>query len=146
MMSKVRISSEANQYFTSHFDEQLKLYEIVWHEASQDIKEKEYEQFFLRERDLLAKYNKINFVLVNLKNRLDTLPPDLQEWSTKHITPLFIAKSTELKVAIVRSQDFSTQFSIEQALEEDDLNEEEVKIQYFEEEEAAREWLLDTQS
>jgi len=145
-MSIIKVSSKDNIYFTSHFDKDLKLYEIVWHEASQDIEEDEYIKFMIHERNELAKYEVINFVLINLLNRLDTMSPDLQEWSTENIAPFFLNKSTYLKVAVIRSKDFSTQFSLEQAIEEDNTPEEKAITKHFDDEQEAREWLLDTQS
>lgn len=144
-MSRLKISSNDNQYFTSYFDEELKLYEIVWHEASQDMEEEEYKQLLLNDKEGLYIYPQINFVLINLQNRLDTMSPELQEWSTKNIAPFFLEKSTHLKVAVVRSKDFSTQFSLEQALEEDNTPEEKAVTKHFENEQEAREWILDTQ-
>ncbi|OJJ21522.1 hypothetical protein BKI52_13340 [marine bacterium AO1-C] len=142
-MSKVKISNPDNPYFTSHFDEELKLYELVWHEASQDMEDEEYKQYMLNDRNNLAKYEKINFVFINLQHRLDTMAPHLQEWSSENIAPFFLEKSTKLKVAVVRSQDFTTQFSLEQAFEEDNVSEDAVLTKHFDEELAAREWLLD---
>ena len=145
-MSKVKISTINNPYFTSYFDEDLKFYEIVWHEASQDIEDEEYKQLMLQETKELSKYEQINLVLVNLQNRLDTMSPDLQEWSSENIAPFFLEKITKLKTAVIKSKDFTTQFSLEQAFEEDDVSEEIALVKHFEDEQEAREWLLDTQA
>ncbi|HAS39311.1 MAG TPA: hypothetical protein DCS93_02475 [Microscillaceae bacterium] len=144
-MSKVKISAAENLYFTSYFDVDLKLYEIVWHEASQDMEEEEYKKYLLNEKSTLAKYKQINLVLVNLQNRLDTMSPELQEWSSANIAPFFLEKITKLKIAVVRSQDFSTQFSLEQAFEEDSVSEDIAITRHFDNEQMAKEWLLDTQ-
>jgi len=144
-MSKVTISTKDNPYFTSCFDEDLKFYEIVWHEKSQDMEDNEYKQLMLHEKKELAKYEQINLVLVNLENRLDTMAPELQEWSSENIASFFLEKITRLKTAVVKSKDFTTQFSLEQAFEEDGVTEDIALIKHFDNEQEAREWLLDTE-
>ncbi|OJJ21523.1 hypothetical protein BKI52_13345 [marine bacterium AO1-C] len=142
-MPRVQLSAPDNRYFTSYFDEELKLYEIVWHEESEKMDEEEYKALMLNDRDLLTQYyHKVNYIIINLVHRLHTMSPELQDWSSAHISPTFVNHLGVFKVAVVNSKDFSTQFSIEQALEEDNVTEEMVKIRYFDEEQEARSWLL----
>lgn len=140
-MSKIEISSADNQYFTSYFDEELKLYEIIWHKASENIEDEEYKKLMLEDRNVvLEKCDEIHFTLINIKNRLDTMTPDLQEWASENITGHTLKKYQILKIAVVTSEDFGTQFSIEQALEEDEI--EDGVIRYFQNEQDAKAWLL----
>ena len=105
--------------------------------------EEEYKTLMLNDRDeLLQRYNKVNYIIINLINRLHTMSPELQDWSSAHISPTFVSHLGVFKVAVINSKDFSTQFSIEQALEEDNVTEDVVKIKYFDEEQEARAWLL----
>lgn len=142
-MSVVKISDDRNPYFTSSFDEDLKLYEIVWHAASENMEEEEYKLLMLEDRDkVLTKYTQLNFILINLEERLDTMSPELQEWATENITVAVFKKYNIIKIAIVNSKDFATQFSLEQAIEEDGMSDEITR--YFDNQENARTWLLET--
>ncbi len=136
----IQLSNQRNQFFTSYFDEDLKLYEIVWHTESEKMDDEEYKVLMLNDRDLLgSKYNQINYVIINLINRLHTMPPELQDWSSTTISPTFVRLGTS-KVAVIRSKDFTTQFSLEQAMEEDQAAE--GVVAYFDNEQEARAWLL----
>ena len=136
----VQLSAKSNKYFTSYFDEDVKLYEIVWHAESERMDDHEYQDLMILDRNVLKnKYNKVNYVLINLVNRLHTMSPELQDWSSATISPTFAQLGTT-KVAIIRSKDFSTQFSLEQAMEEDKAAE--GVVAYFDNEQDARAWLL----
>ncbi|HAS39312.1 MAG TPA: hypothetical protein DCS93_02480 [Microscillaceae bacterium] len=140
MSNITQLSEEVNKYFTSYFDEDLKLYEIIWHEASDRMDDEEYKTLMLHDRDLIIqKYNQVNYIIINLFNRLHTMTPELQDWSSATISPTFAQLGT-LKVAIIKSKDFSTQFSLEQAMEEDQVAE--GVVQYFNDNDEARKWLL----
>lgn len=136
----IQLSENSNKHFTSYFDEALKLYEIVWHKESEKLDDEVYKVLMLRDRDIIRKnYNRINYVVINLVNRLHTMSPELQDWSSATISPTFVELGTS-KVAIIRSKDFSTQFSLEQAMEEDQAAE--GVVEYFDNDEEAKQWLL----
>lgn len=136
----IQLSDNNNKYFTSYFDEDLKLYEIVWHKESEKMEDEEYKKLMTRDRDLLSQnYSKINYVIINIVQRLHTMSPELQDWSSATISPTFVELGTS-KVAIIRSKDFSTQFSLEQAMEEDQAAE--GVVEYFDNDEEAKQWLL----
>ncbi|EAY24987.1 hypothetical protein [Microscilla marina] len=140
-MSTVQLSDESNKYFSSFYDEELKLYELVWHKASEYMEEHEYKALMQADRDkVLKNYEQLNFILINLTERLDTMSPELQEWSSKNVSVYIFEKYNILKVAVVNSRDFSTQFSLEQALEEDKESENITK--YFDKAEDAKAWLF----
>jgi len=136
----IQLSDNDNKYFTSYFDEDLKLYEIVWHKESEKMEDEEYKVLMMQDRDLLSqKYNQINYVIINIRHRLHTMSPELQDWSSATIAPTFANMGTS-KVAVIRSKDFSTQFSLEQAMEEDQVPE--GVVAYFDSDEEAKQWLL----
>lgn len=140
-MARVKLSSDSNKYFTSYFDEDIKLYSLIWHSASEDIQEDEYKELLKQNTQALFKQsNQVNYILINVKERLDTMAPELQEWSTKYISAPLLEKYDVQKVAVIRSQDFSTQFSIEQAIEEDNVDES--LVRYFDDEQEAHKWFL----
>lgn len=140
-MARVKLSNDSNKYFTSYFDEDIKLYSLIWHSASEDIQEDEYKELLKQNTQTLFKQsNQVNYILINVKERLDTMAPELQEWSTKYISAPLLEKYDVQKVAVIRSQDFSTQFSIEQAIEEDNVDES--LVRYFDDEQEAHNWFL----
>lgn len=140
-MSIVQLSDENNKYFSSYYDEDLKLYELVWHKASEYMEEHEYKALMQADRDkVLKNYDQLNYILINLTERLDTMSPELQEWASENVSSHIFEQYDVLKVAIINSKDFSTQFSLEQAVEEDNVSEE--MTQYFDDEEAAKAWLF----
>ncbi|WP_299466124.1 hypothetical protein [uncultured Microscilla sp.] len=140
-MSIVQLSDESNKYFSSSYDEELKLYSLVWHKTSEYMEEHEYKMLMQADRDAMLKnYDQLSFILIDLTERLDTMSPELQEWSTKNISSYIFDKYEVLKVAIVNSRDFSTQFSLEQAIEEDNISED--LTRYFDKKEEAEAWLF----
>ncbi len=140
-MSIVQLSDKGNRYFSSYYDEDLKLYELVWHKASEYMEEHEYKALMRADRDkVMQNYDQLNYILINLTERLDTMSPELQEWSSEHVSAHIFEKYQVIKIAIINSKDFSTQFSLEQAVEEDNVDED--MTQYFDEEDAAKAWLL----
>lgn len=140
-MSKIQLSNPENTFFSSYYDEDLKLYEIIWHKASENMAEEEYKELMIADRDqVFRQYNVLHYILIDLTNRLDTMSPELQEWSTQNVTQFVLEKYQVLKIAIVNSKDFATQFSLEQAIEEDQVNEE--MTGFFDTTTQAKEWLL----
>lgn len=139
-MAKIPLSN--NQYFQSSFDQELKLYELVWFKESGNMSEDEYKNLMNADRDkVLEKCSQVNYILINIKERVDTMSPELQEWSTAAVSSRIFEKYNILKIAVITSQDFYTQVSVEQAIEEDKVSDEVVR--YFDNEEQAQEWILD---
>jgi hypothetical protein len=89
---------------------------------------------------VMQNYEQLNYILINLTERLDTMSPELQEWASEHVSAHIFEKYKVIKIAIINSKDFSTQFSLEQAVEEDNVADD--MTQYFDEEDAAKAWLL----
>ncbi|EAY28234.1 hypothetical protein [Microscilla marina] len=138
-MAKITLSN--NQYFESSFDQELKLYELIWHKASEAIEDDEYKALMNADRDkVLQECDKLNYIVINIKERMDTMSPELQEWSTAAISSQIFSKYNVLKIAVIASKDFYTQVSVEQAIEEDNINE--GVVRYFEDEQQATEWIL----
>ena len=138
-MAKISLSN--NQYFQSSFDQELKLYELVWFKESGSMSDDEYKNLMNLDRDkVLEECSQINYIIINIKERVDTMSPELQEWSTTTVSSHIFAKYNILKIAVITSHDLYTQVSVEQAIEEDKVNE--GVVRYFDDEEQAKEWIL----
>ena len=138
-MARVKLSKEDNKYFTSYFDEDLDMYELFWNAESEHMEDEEYQSLMQEQRDaVIANNYTIEFFLLDNREFLFSMSPDLQEWQANEIFAKMVTK--EVKIAVMVSSDFIAQLSIEQAIEEDDNAGETSK--YFEDEQEAREWIL----
>ncbi|HAS39313.1 MAG TPA: hypothetical protein DCS93_02485 [Microscillaceae bacterium] len=146
-MSKVTIIE--NKYTSIFFDEDLELYEQYWYPESEDMEEEEYKETITY---MLEYITEKNYVLLNylLDNRdfLFSMSPEMQEWQASNVASVLVKllekqgqSPQDIKTAIITSEDFISQLSIEQAMEENEVSE--LTTRYFEDEQEAREWLLD---
>ena len=144
-----RVTIVENKYTSVHFDEDLNLYEQVWNTETEDMEEEEYKdiitQLIATLEDKVDSYIIHNYLLDN-RNFLFSMSPEMQEWNAKNSTQFFVDLMEKqgldsVKNAIIVSADFISQLSIEQAFEENQEGEQYTK--YFEEEQEAREWLFD---
>lgn len=138
-MARIKLSKDDNKYFDSHFDEDLNLYELFWNEISEDMEDDEYKDLMREQRDtVIENGHTIEFFLLDNREFLFSMSPDLQEWQANEI---FVKMVTpEVKIAVLVSSDFIAQLSIEQAIEEHDNAGETTR--YFDDEQEAREWIL----
>ncbi|EAY28231.1 hypothetical protein [Microscilla marina] len=139
-MPRIKLSQDDNKYFTSYFDEDLGMYELFWNKESEDMEDEDYKTLMLKDKELLVAYPDVDFFLLDNRNFLFSMSPDLQEWSAREITSKMFEKNPNIRTAILVSSDFIAQLSIEQAIEEDEQTNETTK--YFEDEQEAREWIL----
>ncbi len=141
-MSKVTITE--NKFCTIQIDEELELYEQVWHPASEEMEENEYKEI----HSSMVTYIKDNYSQAPLYWLLDnrsnnySISPELQEWHAQNVfgqLAQILQHPERLKIAFLVSEDFITQLSNEQTIEEH--KETEKGTRYFTEEQEAREWL-----
>ena len=140
----MKVTVLENQYCSIYVDMDLSLYEQYWHRASSDMEEEDYQEIHLQIRDHLIQnaYPLRGFFLDNRENFF-VISPELQEWHAENVSAKLEAalpNASELKVAIVVSEDFISQLSIEQTMEENATSGE--VSRYFQDEHEAREWLL----
>ncbi|HAS42166.1 MAG TPA: hypothetical protein DCS93_16940 [Microscillaceae bacterium] len=144
MFQAMKVTVLENQYCSIYIDMELNLYEQYWHSASSDMEEEDYKEIHLKVRDHLVSHayplrgffldNRLNFFVIS---------PELQAWHAENVSAKLEAallNARELKVAIVVSEDFISQLSIEQTMEENATSGE--VSRYFQDEYEAKEWLL----
>lgn len=133
----------SDEYVDTYYNGHLQLIENHWKKSTEHLTEAEYRMLTLDTLDVLEKSIQengwvFNRILADNRNFLFTMPPKLQEWQAKHV----FAKLLELglkKTAIIMSQEFISQYSIEQTFEESpELNE---STRYFDNIKEAKDWL-----
>lgn len=137
---RISLLENESKYLEAFYDVDLEMVELYWKESSEHMEDHEYQTLT---KELLNNVNgrKISNQLLDNRQFLFSMSPALQEWSEKEISSKMFAQNPEVRVAVLTSQDFITQLSIEQAIEEDNNSSDE-NVRYFEDEQEAKEWLL----
>jgi len=140
----MKVTVLENKYCSIYVDLNLDLFEQYWHSESLYMEDEDYQETHLTMRDHLIEkaYTPHLFFLDNRENFF-VISPELQEWHAKNISTKVVESLPNLdllRVAIITSEDFISQLSIEQTIEEYISTNEFTK--YFQEECKAREWLL----
>lgn len=140
-MTKVNLHS--GKYLEASYNPQTRLGEFYWKKTTEDMTEAEYRMIM---SDILDKFMEnlktknwsgANWLLDN-RQFLFTMPPKLQEWQAKKIFEPLVESGAK-KVAVIMSEDWVTQFAIEQTFDED--GETKMLTQYFSDLDQANEWL-----
>ncbi|WP_299458740.1 STAS/SEC14 domain-containing protein [uncultured Microscilla sp.] len=139
---RTQISTLSNNYFTAYIDKDVGLYELYWHEASADMTDEDYQTLLSEGLKVLIDEGYISsFKYQLLDNRFNffTISPDLQEWQQENIGKKIIEMLEEYpKTAFIQNDDFITQLSFEQTLEEMEARD----VRYFNNIEDAKAWLF----
>lgn len=140
----MKVTLLENKYCSIYLDLDLNLFEQYWHSESSDMEEEDYKEPHLIMRNhLLGKAYAPHLFFLDNRLNFFVISPELQQWHAKNISTKIaetLPNPELLKVAIVVSEDFISQLSIEQTLEEHATTGE--ISRYFEDEHEAREWLL----
>ncbi|WP_045114620.1 hypothetical protein [Microscilla marina] len=141
---KVQISTESNKYFTAYFDVDLCLIEVYWQEESSDMTDDDYKELMggVIQRMLDNNYLPLlRYQLLDNRSNLFTMSPELQEWQNEHVGKKVVEAIGDYpKTAFIQSEDFITQLSFEQTMEETD--ETSGLVRYFDNVIDAKSWLL----
>ncbi|EAY28233.1 hypothetical protein M23134_03494 [Microscilla marina ATCC 23134] len=117
------------------------LYELIWLPNTANMSEDDYKIAMLSDQNkLFNNYDVVNFLLLDNRDFLMTMSPELQEWSAKEITSEVMEANPQLKIALVVSQDIFSRVSVSQAVEEDETMDR--VTHYFENKEEAYDWIL----
>ncbi|WP_299458742.1 STAS/SEC14 domain-containing protein [uncultured Microscilla sp.] len=142
---KVQVSTESNKYFTAYFDVDLCLFEICWQEESSDMTDDDYKESMGKVIQLMLDNDYLpllQYQLLDNRSNLFTMSPELQEWQSEHIGKQVVEAIGDYpKTAFIQSEDFITQLSFEQTMEE--TGETSGLVRYFDNELDAKAWLLD---
>lgn len=111
---------EKNDYLNIYEITEKKILKLVWKESSEELNHEldKYKKFVLMWANIVENY-KPTGILVNTLLHFVTIPVDMQTWFAAEIFPKYTS-SKMTKLAFIVSQDFMSQLSIEQAMDEDD--------------------------
>lgn len=133
----------SDRYLDVFYESNQKLIEFYWKKATTEMTEAEYRMVMSDLVDTfvaksVVKKWQVSHLLLDNRDFLFTMSPKLQEWQAnkifKNVTELGVKKC-----AIIMSQDFVAQFSIEQTIEEDERTH--MITKYFDSVDDARVWL-----
>ncbi|WP_157558723.1 hypothetical protein [Microscilla marina] len=133
-----------SDYFSIYFTEEFKLFEQFWYASSQQMTEADYKRLHYAwvQKLIENKYNIQYFYLDNRANHF-VISKELQQWHAQHIAiPVLnhLPNPDKVKVAMVVSEDFVSQLSIEHTVNtHQDFNQ---VTYYFTNPKEAQNWLL----
>ncbi len=126
-----------SQFTTVTFDAVTGLQEQFW-KTTENFSNDDYKTEVSANADNVLT-NNAKFLLSDTNNFNYTISPELQEWSTENFFARIVAAGIR-KYAILLPQEVFAEISIQQTVEENTSNT--IQVQYFENGELARKWLL----
>ncbi|EAY25405.1 hypothetical protein M23134_06664 [Microscilla marina ATCC 23134] len=118
--------------------------EVYWQEESSDMTDDDYKELMggVIQRMLDNNYLPLlRYQLLDNRSNLFTMSPELQEWQNEHVGKKVVEAIGDYpKTAFIQSEDFITQLSFEQTMEETD--ETSGLVRYFDNVIDAKSWLL----
>jgi hypothetical protein len=131
---------DENKFRKLLYHEDTAILEDVWLPESEQMDVDTFKEQAHINLDARLKYQP-QYFLSDLRNYHFAISPDLQLWLAKEV--IKVNEITALqKTALIVTQDFITQLSIEQAIDEIQENRKRSTPAYFVEREEAIEWLL----
>lgn len=126
-----------NDYMTVKYDEETQIFEYQWKSANEDLEDEGYQTEQLRMMHYLKECNP-SLVIANTKHSKFTVHIEMQDWLIQNVI-LKAAAYGMKKLALIVSEDFITQISVEQSI--DDAEEKPFITKYFDNLEEGRTWL-----
>ena len=128
-----------DKYREVSFEADTKILHQIWHKATEDMTIEEYKEASLSLANEV-KNHRATRILNNAVDSLFVVTPEIQDWVNKNVVSQFLQAGLQ-KYAIILPSELFTQVSIEQIV--DDTQEvAQKRINYFDDEAKAREWLL----
>jgi len=136
--NKMKVIYESN-YQTFNLNKKKSYLIAIWSEKSEKIVNEDFKNEMYAELEYVEKYQAKNYLIDTFNFRF-IITPTLQEWTDQHIN----TKLDELglqKLAYIVSEDFVSQLSIKQTM--DESKKENYATRFFTSCEEAEAWLLD---
>lgn len=135
-----------NKYCVVYFDKETLIYEYHWSKETQKLNDEDFAQIV---RDISAlldgkKLTKLK-TLMNNRDFLFNISPELQEWHAWFVTSKMQSYGVDMtlnKTAIIISEGFISQLSIEQTIDENRAASNYGMTRYFAGITEARTWLM----
>ncbi len=110
-----------------------------WKETILDLNEEEYKEGFLEALKYLEEYRPVH-VIHDSRTQVYPITPELQKWIMNEITPRFKAVGVK-KIAYVMPKDFLSKLALEQLVLKLISFKQGIKRMYFDDFDAAVEWM-----
>lgn len=120
-----------------YFDDENKQMSNRWKASTSDMDDEGFKEVVLQMTEVVIQH-KPKFMLADTLVYDFTVTPDLQEWSGEYYFAPAIKNGLE-KLAFLMPEDFFTEVSIQQMMEEDDALG--ISTRYFDSEDKAKDWL-----
>lgn len=127
-----------SKYLVLNYYEIDNYIEMIWLPETFYMNAEDYKKEFRKYVEIITQY-KPKAVLPDTIDMKFTISPKLQEWTNKHIFTFSLSIGLD-KAAFVVSEDFISQLSIEQTMDENEGKK--FKTKYFTNKEDARNWIL----
>jgi len=128
-----------DQYRKVVFEEENKILYLEWFEETLNMNEEEYKKASIS-IPAFAKEQKAIRVLINAVSSKFIVTPEIQNWVNKNTVHKYLEAGVQ-KLAILLPTELFTHISIEQ-LVDDNKSQVQKRIQYFEDQNEARNWLI----
>jgi len=133
-----KITLYKNKYVTYSLDAEKNIFEEFFHLATESMNEVEYRALTVKMVELLAEH-KPKYIFADFTDMRYTISVELQTWADELIGNAVKVHNVE-KSALLVSQDFIAQVALELLTEEQNIKNN-IALQFFAEENEAREWL-----
>lgn len=126
------------RYFLVNHEADTNIFNYSFFDESSEMTTEEYISELEALIEMVKKY-KPQKMFGDMSKFQYSITPTTQKWIVENLFPVYQSVDFE-KMAIILSEEFYAQLSIQQTMEED--NTESFETQYFNSEETAREWLF----
>lgn len=134
-----------DKYCSVSLDEEGEFYEYHWYSATETMNDEDFKEVIKNiSAPLEGKKLPRLKALLNNRDFLFSISPDLQEWHARFVTAKVrstVENPALNKTAMIVSTDFINQLSIEQTMDENEETNNYGEVRYFTEVEEARAWL-----
>jgi hypothetical protein len=128
-----------NKFVEVHHNAHDQAIESTWFDTTETMHGEDYKDILLKNTEFVRSLKLINYV-ASMHDFKFNIVPKLQDWVANQYAPE-LYKAGILRYAIVVSEEFISNLSIEQAVDEvNDKNREMFVIKYFKDIESARAW------
>lgn len=128
----------AHEYADLYFDDTIFLIEEIWKPSTENMNDEEYKSYQHKKLEATQKVAP-KFFLCDTENFLYSMAPEMQEWTDEKLNK-FWEEIGLVKFAFVMSKGFIEQIALELAMTEREVLA--YPVEYFDNQEKAKNWLL----
>lgn len=129
-----------NQFGEIRHNLDSNMLEVHWKDSTEKLEDEDFQDFLLRFADLLQQYHTSSF-FVDASKKLFVMKNAIQEWHDEVIVPKYIEAGIR-KIAFLIADNTMVDISLELTFDEE--NSQKLQTRFFDEENEARNWLLES--